>query len=112
MQRRSSSYMDDLLRQQSILDSPTSELSIHSEDMVLPLDDDNSLQTDTMTRVISLGRAQTIYTNDRYLQQRRRILSWPQKIFRWLYSFSLVIFIVLLLAFISVTPLDVIAQTF
>lgn len=35
----------------------------------------------------------------------------PRRLFRWLYSVSLVILVTLLLAFIAVTPIDVIVQT-
>lgn len=38
--------------------------------------------------------------------------SLPKRIFQWLYSFSLIIFIILTSAFIVVTPLDIVVQTY
>lgn len=39
-------------------------------------------------------------------------VSLPKRIFQWLYSFSLIIFIFLTAAFIVVTPLDIVVQTY
>lgn len=36
----------------------------------------------------------------------------PKRIFQWLYSFSLIIFIILTAAFVVVTPLDIVVQTY
>ncbi|RLV94292.1 Defect at low temperature protein 1 [Spathaspora sp. JA1] len=122
MQRRSSFYMNDpLTRQpQSIASSVISVgagagAGVPADAAVTGLVYDNislhSITPGISPRPSIVSRVQTAYTNnDQY--RRRRILSWPQKIFRWLYSFSLIIFILLFLAFVAVTPLDVIAQTF
>lgn len=45
------------------------------------------------------------------LTERQRITAIPKRLFQWIYSFSLVLFIILTLAFVSVTPIDVIVQT-
>ncbi|CUM46717.1 uncharacterized protein AC631_05311 [Debaryomyces fabryi] len=37
--------------------------------------------------------------------------NYPKRVFRWIYSFSLVLLMLLTLAFVAVTPIDVIVQT-
>lgn len=45
------------------------------------------------------------------LTERQRITSIPKRLFRWIYSISLILLIILTLAFVAVTPIDVIIQT-
>ena len=60
-----------------------------------------------------LNRATTTYTTTPNTSKPRanNILNLSQRVLTWLYSISLIIIIIIMLAFIAVTPIDVIVQT-
>lgn len=60
----------------------------------------------------ALNRAITAYTTANASKPRaNNILNLSQRVLTWLYSISLIIIIIVMLAFIAVTPIDVIVQT-
>ncbi|KAI5960331.1 DLT1 [Candida pseudojiufengensis] len=73
--------------------------------------DRNTIRTSTTSMYHAQSdKAIATYTNNQQ-GPRSKILNLPQRLFSWLYSFSLVALIILILAFVAVTPIDVIIQT-
>ncbi|KAK6462163.1 hypothetical protein DFJ63DRAFT_144359 [Scheffersomyces coipomensis] len=72
---------------------------------------DDSSQRSALNRLITSNAA---YTNDLNIKPRstpQKLFTLPKKLFKYIYSVSSVIFALLTLGFVAVTPLDVIVQT-
>ncbi|KAK6204932.1 uncharacterized protein RJT21DRAFT_117411 [Scheffersomyces amazonensis] len=116
--------------QQQISQHPISPSSDHHVDPYLPTPNnyedefemsilsDSNLDSASPPRsfVNHLMTSNGGFTND-YTQRYRsrstpqKLFTIPKKVFKWIYSISSVIFALLTLAFVAVTPIDVIVQT-
>ncbi|CAI5757603.1 unnamed protein product [Candida verbasci] len=85
--------------------SQRSDLSINSE---YPHDLQPNQNIDQVISNKNLNRLQTYTVRENYDKKSRSSLF---KMLNWIYSISLLIIILIMLAFISVTPIDVIIQT-
>ncbi|KAK6456276.1 uncharacterized protein RJT20DRAFT_96280 [Scheffersomyces xylosifermentans] len=69
----------------------------------------SNILSSTPTREVR--RAVTTYTAFNVPAEHTNIFYLPRRVFRWIYSISLVILMMITVAFIAVTPIDVIVQT-
>ncbi|CAK9438526.1 uncharacterized protein LODBEIA_P27500 [Lodderomyces beijingensis] len=85
-----------------------------ANEMVMRMRTTTTTTTSTRSRSSPLDREMTRYTTvvSKSSRTKTGILRIPHRVVKWLYSISMVIVIILMLAFIAVTPIDVIVQTF